>query len=281
MSAAPTPPEQEQTPEAPPARKRLFVRRLRARLGRIKRPRFGLRRLAKKKINEQLKGEPLTFGRGVEEFFNLIGFSAVVEAWKHPTKRTRKVLSSVFNKAADMAAGSAVNKSIRLIAITMLTGFMGGSVLLTMGLTALAAGAGSALYTYHRNYLKERFGKSEELRKTAKYFCRARLKQAGFAFLGSAVGGAFGAWLGKTEFVQSIIKSIKHAAHMVFESLHSGVNTGIDAVQNIATSAPQAPAIMPHAGRLTHAFDAARLPAPAFAPVTAALPAPVPARGFR
>jgi hypothetical protein len=249
-------------------------------LPKIKRPHFGLRGFAKRKFNEQLKGDKPTPGRVTEEILRLVGFESVVDAWKHPTHRTTKVLVSIANKAADMMAGRIVNMSIRLIAITMLTGFLGGSVLMTMGLTALATGVGSALYTYNRNYLHDRLRGPKEERKNVRYFTRDRLRQAALVFISSAASGAFGAWLGKTDFMQSIVKSVKGFVHHVVETMQSGVHSGANAVESvILPSAPSAAAPpLPPSGTLQKAFAPVAGSVPAVSPdISAPKPVPVPA----
>ncbi|MBI1214401.1 MAG: hypothetical protein GC185_01120 [Alphaproteobacteria bacterium] len=248
-------------------------------LPKMKRPRFGIRRFAREKINQQLKGDKLTPGRAIQELLTIAGFGGVVDAWKHPTHRTTKVIVSLVNKAADMMAGRFVNMTIRLVAISMLTGFFGaGSVLLTMALTGLATGVGSALYTYHRNYLHDKLRGPKEDRKHAKYVTRERLHQAGMAFIGGCAGGAFGAWLGKTDFMQSIVKSIKGFVHHLFGAVQDGVSSGASAVESvIVPQQPAAPAtVLPPSGTLQKAFDGAALPhGPAATPAVTPKAAPV------
>jgi len=247
----------------------------RLRFPRLKRPKLGIRNFARRKIREQLKGDRLTFGRGMQEVLNIAGFGAVVEAWKHPTHRTTKVLVSLAQKAADMMAGRFVNTTIRLFAISMLTGFFGpGSVLLTMGLTGLATGVGSAIYSYHRNYLQDKLRGPKEERSKARYVTHDRLHAAGMAFVGGFVGGSFGAWLGKTAFFQSIVNGIKGAVGHVVDALR----TGAHAVESVIVPAHHAtaPAALPAKGTLQGTFDTvAARPGPVSSPVSSSGAAPV------
>lgn len=144
-------------------------------------------------------------GAFVEKMVCIMGFSGVVAAWKQPTKKTKKILTSLFNKAADMAAGKVVVTSIKLVTISVLAGMVGGSIYMTMGLTALATGAGSAVYTYCKALLQERV----KLGKKAAFFSKQRLKDSAFAFAKGAAGGAFGAWVIKTDLVQGAFHAVK------------------------------------------------------------------------
>jgi hypothetical protein len=160
--------------------------------------------------------------RGVQ----MAGFGAVLEAWKQKHNRTRAVWSALGHKVADMVAGSLVGNSFRLIAITLVAALIGGvSSWASIGLLALAAGASSAVYTYGKNYLSDKFTGPKDKRAQAKFFDKPRAFMAGRAFLSGTANGAFGAWLARLPLFQHIMHRIHDHIHATVKSVTPDFNS--------------------------------------------------------
>jgi len=137
------------------------------------------------------------------------GFGKVLDAWRAEGNRFKNVAASLVKKFADMAAGSIVSMSFRLIAITWVAGIIGGvSTFGALGLLAAATGAASCVYNYTKAYVGEKLKLPKEQRHTVKVFDRARAKRAAVAFGTGFLSGGLGLWLAKTEIVQSLISGI-------------------------------------------------------------------------
>ena len=97
-----------------------------------------------------------------------------------------------------------------IFALTWVAGMIGGvSTIGSVALLALAAGASSAVYSYHKDYLHDRFFGPKEKRAEVKYITRARLKSGGMSFLGGTASGVFGAYLAKTGILQHLFARVK------------------------------------------------------------------------
>jgi len=138
------------------------------------------------------------------------GFGNVLKAWRAPQNRFRAVMKSIGSKAADMLAGRAVSSTFKLIALTWVAGMIGGvSTIGSIALLALAAGASSAIYSYHKDYLHAKLRGPKHDRKNVKYLDKRRMRSAGFSFLGGTASGLFGSWLAKTGLLQGLLGHVK------------------------------------------------------------------------
>lgn len=147
-----------------------------------------------------------------EKGVDAAGFGGVWKAWEKGGNRFRNVMKSLGTKAADMIAGRLVSMTFKLVAITFVAGLIGGvSTYGTLILLALATGAASGIYSYGKEYLKDRFTGPKEKRQPTKIFDKARAKTAAISFGTGFAGGAFGLWLAKTEMFQSAMEALKNA----------------------------------------------------------------------
>jgi len=147
-----------------------------------------------------------------EKGVDAAGFGGVWKAWEKGGNRFRNVMKSLGTKAADMIAGRLVSMTFKLVAITFVAGLIGGvSTYGTLILLALATGAASGIYSYGKEYLKDRFTGPKEKRQLTKIFDKARAKTAAISFGTGFAGGAFGLWLAKTEMFQSAMEALKNA----------------------------------------------------------------------
>ncbi len=148
--------------------------------------------------------------RMLEKGVDAAGFGGVWKAWESPDNRFRNVMKSIGTKAADMLAGRIVGGTFKLVALTWVAGMIGGvSTVGAVALLALAAGASSAVYSYHKDYFHDRFFGPKEKRAEVKYITRARIKNGGMAFLGGTASGVFGAYLAKTGMLQHLFARVK------------------------------------------------------------------------
>lgn len=146
----------------------------------------------------------------LEAGVGVAGFGNVLKAWRAEGNRFKNVAGSLGKKFADMAAGSIVSMSFRLIAITWVAGIIGGvSTFGVLGLLALATGAASSVYTYSKDFAGAKLKLPKDQRHTVKFFDRERTKRAAIAFGTGFLSGGVGLWLAKTEIVQSMIGGIR------------------------------------------------------------------------
>lgn len=144
--------------------------------------------------------------RALETGVGIAGFSGVLRAWRAEGNRLKNVAASLGKKMADMAAGTLVSMSFRLIAVTWVAGIIGGvSTLGMVGLLAAATGAASASYNYIKNFAGEKLRTPKAARKDVKFFDKNRLKKSGVAFAAGFASGGIGLWLARTEIVQSAL----------------------------------------------------------------------------
>jgi len=144
-----------------------------------------------------------------EAGIGVAGFGKVLDAWRAEGNRFKNVAASLVKKFADMAAGSIVSMSFRLIAITWVAGIIGGvSTFGALGLLAAATGAASGVYNYTKAYVGEKLKLPKGQRHTVKIFDRDRAKRAAVAFGTGFLSGGIGLWLAKTEIVQSLLSGI-------------------------------------------------------------------------
>lgn len=147
-----------------------------------------------------------------EKGVDAAGFGGVWKAWEKGGNRFKNVMKSLGTKAADMIAGRLVSMTFKLIAITFVAGLIGGvSTYGTVLLLSLATGAASGIYSYGKEYLKDRFTGPKEKRELTKFFDKARARSAAISFGSGFAGGAFGLWLAKTEMFQSAMDALKNA----------------------------------------------------------------------
>ena len=150
--------------------------------------------------------------RVFETGIGIAGFSGVLRAWRAEGNRLKNVATSLGKKAADMAAGTMVSMSFRLIAVTWVAGIIGG--VSSLGMVALLAGAtgvASATYNYMKNFAGEKLRGPKEQRKAAKFFDKKRLKKSGVAFAAGFASGGLGLWLARSEIVQSALGWLRGA----------------------------------------------------------------------
>ena len=231
----------------------------------------------KLETNETNEAEPLHKSlrlRLFETGVDAAGFGNVLKAWRAPQNRFRAVMKSIGSKAADMLAGRAVSSTFKLIALTWVAGMIGGvSTVGSIALLALAAGASSAIYSYHKDFLHAKLRGPKHERKAVKYFDKRRLRSAGFSFLGGTASGLFGSWLAKTGMLQSLLGHVK-------DFFTGGEKILTNAIGNTISQVPLPPApemrqSLTRFGlpKLTDSFAKAAAPAAPVAPI----PAPVPA----
>ena len=185
--------------------------------------------------------------RVFETGVGIAGFSGVLRAWRAEGNRLKNVAASLGKKAADMAAGTMVSMSFRLIAVTWVAGIIGG--VSSLGMVALLAGAtgvASATYNYMKNFAGEKLRGPKEQRKAAKFFDKKRLKKSGVAFAAGFASGGLGLWLARSEIVQGALGWLRGA---------------LWPAKDVPAPSPFLPAVeaaaaMPRA--LTPAFDAAQ-----------------------
>ncbi|MEZ0260378.1 MAG: hypothetical protein ACAH80_05170 [Alphaproteobacteria bacterium] len=145
-----------------------------------------------------------------EKGVDAAGFGGVWKAWEKGGNRFRNVMKSLGTKAADMIAGRIVSMTFKLIAITFVAGLIGGvSTYGTVLLLSLATGAASGIYSYGKEYLRDRYTGPKEKRELTKFFDKARARSAAISFGSGFAGGAFGLWLAKTEMFQSAMGALK------------------------------------------------------------------------
>jgi hypothetical protein len=145
-----------------------------------------------------------------EKGVDAAGFGGVWKAWEKGGNRFKNVMKSLGAKAADMIAGRIVSMTFKLVAITFVAGLIGGvSTYGTLLLLSLATGAASGIYSYGKEYLKDRYTGPKEKRELTKFFDKARARSAAISFGSGFAGGAFGLWLAKTEMFQSAMGALK------------------------------------------------------------------------
>lgn len=198
--------------------------------------------------------------RALETGVGIAGFGNVLRAWRAEGNRLKNVAASLGKKMADMAAGTMVSMSFRLIAVTWVAGIIGG--VSTLGMVALlagATGAASATYNYAKNFAGEKLRGPKEQRRAAKVFDKNRLKKSGIAFAAGFASGGIGLWLARTEIVQSALGWLRG---VVFPSGSAAV---LPAAASAAVLPPVAGAAQT-AAPLSAAFSAAQMTTPASTP---------------
>jgi hypothetical protein len=171
-----------------------------------------------------------------EKGVDAAGFGGVWKAWEKGGNRFKNVMKSLGTKAADMIAGRIVSMTFKLIAITFVAGLIGGvSTYGTILLLGLATGAASGIYSYGKEYLKDRYTGPKEKRELTKLFDKARARSAAISFGSGFAGGVFGLWLAKTEMFQSAMDALKDVFHPGSKKLSVSFN---------ASSAPAAPSAL-------------------------------------
>jgi hypothetical protein len=185
-----------------------------------------------------------------EKGVDAAGFGGVWKAWEKGGNRFRNVMKSLGTKAADMIAGRLVSMTFKLVAITFVAGLIGGvSTYGTLILLALATGAASGIYSYGKEYLKDRFTGPKEKRQLTKFFDKARAKTAAISFGTGFAGGAFGLWLAKTEMFQSAMEALKNAIprkpSIDFNMAAAPAATAQPAADFAAVAARKAPVLLP------------------------------------
>jgi len=144
--------------------------------------------------------------RALETGAGIAGFGGVLRAWRAEGNRLKNVAASLGKKFADMAAGTMISMSFRLIAVTWVAGIIGGvSSFGMIALLAAATGTASASYNYIKNYAGEKLRGPKEQRRAAKFFDKTRLKKSGISFAAGFASGGIGLWLARTEIVQSAL----------------------------------------------------------------------------
>lgn len=189
-----------------------------------------------------------------EAGISVAGFSKVLDAWRAEGNRFKNVAGSLIKKFADMAAGSIVSMSFRLIAITWVAGIIGGVTTFgTLGLLAAATGAASGVYNYTKAFVGDKLKLPKDQRHTVKFFNRDRAKRAAIAFGTGFLSGGLGLWLAKTEIVQSLITGI----HNFFKPATDVITTPFN---NAAIQPPPAaaPLSAPDTGRSLAALQPLR-----------------------
>ncbi len=150
--------------------------------------------------------------RVLETGVGIAGFGGVLRAWRAEGNRLKNVATSLGKKAADMAAGTAVSFSFKLVAITWVAGMIGGvSTLGMVALLAAATGAASAAYSFSKSLAGDKLRGPKDARKAARVFDRQRIKKTGIAFAAGFAGGGIGLWLARTEIVQSALMWLRDA----------------------------------------------------------------------
>lgn len=188
-----------------------------------------------------------------EQGVDAAGYGSVLQALRAPNRRFRAVVKSLGSKLADMAAGRAVSSTFKLIALTWVAGMIGGvSTVGSIALLALAAGASSAIYGYHKDYLTQKLRGPKEKRKEVKYFDRRRLRSAGFSFLGGTASGLFGSWLAKTGLLQNLIGHVKDFITGGTKLVTHTLDAAAETVVHAPMGAPRLTALP----RLSHVFNA-------------------------
>lgn len=173
------------------------------------------------------------------------GFGKVLDAWRAEGNRFKNVAASLVKKFADMAAGSIVSMSFRLIAITWVAGIIGGvSTFGALGLLAAATGAASGVYNYSKAYIGDKLKLPKDQRHTVKLFDRARARRAAVAFGTGFLSGGLGLWLAKTEIVQSLLTGI----HNFFKPATDVIKTPFNEVAAKPAPLAAAPIAAPIAG---------------------------------
>lgn len=184
-------------------------------------------------------------------------------------------LSSVFNKLADMGARAAVTNTLKIAAVTFAAG-LGASSIVSIGVASVAAGLGSALYVYGKEAVKDMRAGSP-----VNWSDKDRLKKARNALLIGVAGGAFGAWLGQTEFFKAGVEFVKDHGIRAFSALipaaHAAQEGPVAAGESMMApevlNAPRPPAEIP-AVKAPAAVKAPVLKAPAELPKVQAEPLP-------
>ena len=144
--------------------------------------------------------------RVFETGIGIAGFGGVLGAWRAEGNRLKNVATSLGKKAADMAAGTAVSFTFKLVAITWVAGMIGGvSTLGMVALLAAATGTASAAYSFSKSLAGDKLRGPKPARKAARVFDRARIKKTGIAFAAGFAGGGLGLWLARTDIVQSAL----------------------------------------------------------------------------
>ena len=149
-----------------------------------------------------------------QAIFTKIGFGDIYRAARQPHGKVRGTLRALGTKIADMAAGRIVSGSFKLIAITFVAGMIGGvSGWGSIFLLGLATGASSAIYTYGKNYISDKFSLPKYQRDRVKIFDKNRALEAAKAFGSGAANGAFGLWLANLPIFQHVMKYLHGLIH--------------------------------------------------------------------
>ncbi|MFN7113825.1 MAG: hypothetical protein ACK4PK_05640 [Alphaproteobacteria bacterium] len=180
--------------------------------------------------------------RALETGVGIAGFGNVLRAWRAEGNRLKNVARSLGKKFADMAAGTMVSMSFRLMAVTWVAGIIGGvSSLGMVALLAAATGVASATYNYAKNYAGEKLRGPKEQRRAAKIFDKKRLKKSGIAFAAGFASGGIGLWLARSEIVQAALGWLRG---VVFPSAPSAPIAAVSILPPVAGAAAL-PALSP------------------------------------
>jgi len=209
-----------------------------------------------------------------EAGIGVAGFGKVLDAWRAEGNRFKNVAASLVKKFADMAAGSIVSMSFRLIAITWVAGIIGGvSTFGALGLLAAATGTASGVYNYGKGFIGDKLKLPKGQRHTVKLLDRDRAKRAAIAFGTGFLSGGLGLWLAKTEIVQSLLSNL----HGLFKPAADALKTPFNSV----AAKPVLPSgITPVAAHTASSLDALKPLSESFAQHMAAQNDNLPARAL-
>ncbi|MDP2204716.1 MAG: hypothetical protein Q8K65_00235 [Alphaproteobacteria bacterium] len=206
--------------------------------------------------------------RALETGVGIAGFGNVLRAWRAEGNRLKNVAASLGKKFADMAAGTMVSMSFRVIAVTWVAGIIGGvSSLGMVALLAAATGVASATYNYAKNYAGEKLRGPKEQRRAAKIFDKKRLKKSGISFAAGFASGGVGLWLARTEIVQAALGWLRGVVFPSAPSAPAAAVAAAQALPPVSAAAPISPALSPvfSAAQISPTL-AAGIPLPALRP---------------
>ncbi len=165
-------------------------------------------------------------------------------------KSSHGYLRKFFTKAADIGSRAAVTNVFKIATVSVLAG-AGLSSFVTIGAAAVAAGAGSALYSFSKDVFVD-WRKARADGGKIDWRDPARLKRAKIALLTGTAGGAFGAWLAGTDFFKAGLEAAQEfggrALSMIFSSAQAAELPAAAAqLAHALPATPQEPTVL---GRL-------------------------------
>lgn len=158
-------------------------------------------------------------------------------------KKKKLSFSAIFNKLADVGARGAVTSAIKFAAVSTLVG-AGASSFVTIGVAAVAAGAGSALYAYSKDLMQDVMLARKDGHKVSLWNAE-RSKKVKIALLSGVAGGAFGAWLAGTDTFKAGLDLFKDYGLKAVSGVFNAIIPSAAAAEPILSAVAPIAAVVP------------------------------------